>query len=56
MGPENVVMATDGGATENPPVIEQFKRFIRDMLDAGINEDDILIVIRDNPHRIINLD
>ena len=56
VGPENAVMATDGGATANPPAVEQFKNFIRDMLDAGVSEADIEMMIKDNPKRIFDLD
>lgn len=56
VGPENAVMATDGGATANPPAIEQFKRFIRDMLDAGVSESDVETMVKDNPKRIFDLD
>jgi hypothetical protein len=56
VGSENAVMATDGGATENPPAIEQFKRFIRDMLEAGVSENDIETMIKSNPRRIFDLE
>jgi hypothetical protein len=56
VGPENAVMATDGGATENPPAIEQFKHFIRDMLDAGIPEDEIETMVKSTPRRVFDLD
>lgn len=56
VGPENAVMATDGGATANPPAMEQFKRFIRGMLDAGVSEDDVETMIQENPRRMFDLD
>lgn len=56
VGPDNVVMATDGGATANPPAMEQFKRFIYDMLEAGISESDIETMIKTNPIRIFDLE
>jgi predicted metal-dependent phosphotriesterase family hydrolase len=56
VGPENAVMATDGGATANPPAMEQFKRFIRAMLGAGISESDVRTMVAENPKRIFNLD
>lgn len=56
VGPENAVMATDGGATANPPAMEQFRRFVRDMLDAGVSEADVRTMIQDNPRRIFDLD
>jgi hypothetical protein len=56
VGPENAVLATDGGATANPPAIEQFKRFIRDMLDAGVSETDIETMVKKTPRRVLGLD
>lgn len=56
VGPENAVMATDGGATANPPAMEQFQRFIRGMLDAGVPEDEVETMVADNPKRIFDLD
>lgn len=56
VGPKNAVMATDGGATKNPPAIEQFKRFIRDMLEAGVSENEIETMIKANPRRIFDLE
>lgn len=56
VGPENAVMATDGGATANPPAMEQLKRFIRAMLDAGVSEADVETMVKTNPYRIFDLD
>lgn len=56
VGPESAVMATDGGATANPPAMEQFKRFIRGMLDAGVAENDVETMIQENPRRMFDLD
>ncbi|MFC4549827.1 DUF6282 family protein [Halorussus sp. GCM10023401] len=56
VGPENAVMATDGGATANPPAMEQFESFIGDMLDAGVPEADVETMVKDNPKRIFDLD
>lgn len=56
VGAENTVMATDGGATANPPAIEQFERFIAAMLDAGVSEEEIETMVKHNPKRIFNLD
>lgn len=56
VGPENVVMATDGGATGNPPSMEMFRQFIAGMLEAEVPEDDIRTMVRDNPRRILGLD
>lgn len=56
IGPENCVMATDGGATANQPAMEMFETFVRGMLHAGVDEADIEIMIKDNPRRIFDLE
>lgn len=55
IGPENAVMATDGGATANPPAIEQFKYFIRALLAEGIPESDIETMVKETPKRVFDL-
>jgi hypothetical protein len=56
VGPENVVMATDGGAIDNPPAMEMFRQFIADMLDTGVAESAVETMVRTNPRRILGLE
>jgi hypothetical protein len=56
VGPENVVMATDGGAADNPPAMEMFRMFIADMLEAGVDAEDIRTMTTQNPKRVLGLD
>lgn len=56
VGVENVVMATDGGATVNPPAMEQFERFVREMRAAGVSEAEIRTMTAETPSRIFGLD
>jgi hypothetical protein len=55
VGPENVVMATDGGATANPPAMDQFERFVADMLAAGVPEADVETMVKDTPRRVLDI-
>lgn len=56
VGPEHVIMATDGGSTLIPPAIELYQAFIRGMLDAGIPEPAVRQMTHDNPKRVYELD
>lgn len=56
VGVENAIMATDGGATVNPPAMEMFTSFIHDMLDAGVSEDEIEVMIKENPRDVLSIE
>jgi predicted metal-dependent phosphotriesterase family hydrolase len=53
---ENIIMATDGGATVNPPAMEMLTAFIREMLDAGISEEEVEMMIKENPRRVLSIE
>ncbi|MGQ9542546.1 MAG: DUF6282 family protein [Candidatus Bathyarchaeia archaeon] len=55
LGPENCVMATDGGQEINPPPVEMFKQFIYEMLRNGIGREEIRVMTSENPSRILGL-
>jgi hypothetical protein len=56
VGPEHIVMATDGGATENPTAMEMFEAFVAEMLDAGVPANNIEMMIKTNPRKLLDLD
>ena len=56
VGVENVILATDGGSLLNPPAIEMFESFVRDMLEAGVPSEDISTMIETNPKRLYEID
>lgn len=56
LGAENVIIATDAGSTENEPAIEMFMRFVHEMRDEGITDDEISTMIKDNPARVLDLE
>jgi len=55
LGPENCVMATDGGQEVNPPPVIMFKQFVSEMLSNGIKQDEIRIMTSENPSRILGI-
>mgnify|MGYP002153783220 CR=1 FL=1 len=55
VGAENCIMATDGGQKINPPPVTMLKQFISDMLQNGINEEEIRVMISENPARVLGL-
>jgi predicted metal-dependent phosphotriesterase family hydrolase len=40
----------------NPLPIEAYKQVVANLLDSGVREKDISLMIRDNPARLIGLD
>ncbi|MCL5961911.1 MAG: DUF6282 family protein [Chloroflexi bacterium] len=55
IGPESCIMATDGGQEINPPPVEMMVRFIAEMLKNGLAEEEVSVMVRDNPARILGL-
>jgi len=53
IGVENIIMASDGGQSVNPPPVEMFKRFMEKMLKNGISEDEIHIMTHENPAKLL---
>jgi hypothetical protein len=56
IGPERTSLGSDLGQAGNPLPIEAYKQVVGDLLDSGIREKDIQLMIRDNPARLIGLD
>ena len=55
VGPEHVVMATDFGQMDSPPAPEGRGWYIGQMLEAGIPPEDIRLMTRENPSRLLGL-
>jgi hypothetical protein len=55
VGPEHAVMATDYGQVDSPPAPEGMRRYIAQMLDAGISAADIRLMTQKNPSRLLGL-
>ncbi len=55
VGPRNVVLSTDLGQAGNPVHTDGFARAIARLLDAGLSQRDIDLMIRENPARLLGL-
>ena len=55
VGPENCIMATDGGQKINPPPLEMFREFISGMLENGITKEEVRVMTAENPARALGL-
>ena len=55
LGAEHCLMSTDSGMFSVPIPAESMRVFIALMLDAGISEQEIDIMVRKNPARLLNL-
>jgi hypothetical protein len=56
IGPSQTVLTTDGGMTWNPPPPELMRMYIASLLQLGIDEESIRIMIQKNPAKILELD
>jgi hypothetical protein len=55
IGPEHTSLGSDLGQVGNPLPVEGYTQIIGRLLDSGITEKDIRLMIRDNPSRLIGL-
>ncbi len=55
VGPENIVLVSDGGQLENPSPAEALQAFCRILIKEGVSEGEIKTMIVDNPTRLLNL-
>jgi predicted metal-dependent phosphotriesterase family hydrolase len=55
LGAENCVLTTDLGQAENPIHSMGFKVFITQLLAAGVTRDEIDLMVRRNPARMLDL-
>lgn len=53
VGAENSILATDTGQTSNPPPVECMERLIAALLMNGITREEIRIMTRENPRKLI---
>lgn len=56
VGPERTTLGSDLGQVGNPLPVEGYRRLVERLLDAGISERDVQLMVRDNPARLIGLD
>jgi hypothetical protein len=55
LGAETAIMSTDSGQVINPAPVCSMENFIREMLDHGIPEKDIILMTRDNPAGMLGI-
>ena len=55
IGPKHIVMSTDAGQWLNPIPAQSMGIYIKDMLDLGLSEDDIRMMVSTNPARMLGL-
>lgn len=56
LGPEHCVIATDFGVYTLPEPVEGLREFIACLLDLGMPVDDIRMLVKTNPERLLGLD
>ena len=55
IGPEHCVLGTDFGQDFNPPPTEGFRMMLAMMLRSGLSEDELRILVKVNPARLLGL-
>lgn len=56
LGAQNCVLSTDYGTLDLPLPVEGLREFVFCLLDLGLTADEISVMIRDNPARLLGLD
>lgn len=54
LGVEHVILASDFGQVSNPPPVQGFGEYLEKMLAEGLSRDEIGVMVRDNPARLLN--
>ena len=55
VGSEHCILSTDLGQKENPPPAEGMRAAIAALLDQGLSEDDLRVMLKTNPARLLGL-
>jgi hypothetical protein len=56
LGPENIIMSSDLGNAVNPVHPAGFKSYIAGLLEAGITQQEIDVMLKSNPARLLDLE
>lgn len=56
VGSEHYILASDLGQVHNPPPPEGLRRYITLLLERGFEPDEIRLMVKDNPERLLGLD
>lgn len=52
VGPRNIVLGTDFGLNIWPPAVEGMRMMVSNLLTMGISQEDIRVMIKENPEKI----
>ncbi len=55
IGPERCIMSTDAGQVFNPPPAYAMRMFIAMMLGQGISDEEVEVMVKSNPARLLGL-
>lgn len=56
MGASNNILSTDAGQWLNPPAAQQMGIYIKEMLKAGVSEQDVRLMVADNPAKMLGIE
>jgi predicted metal-dependent TIM-barrel fold hydrolase len=56
VGTKHYILASDLGQVHNPPPPEGIRRYIALLLKGGFEPDEIKMMVKDNPERLLGLD
>jgi hypothetical protein len=56
LGPEYCILSTDFGTLELPLGVEGLREFVYCMLDLGIDQDQVRLMVKDNIEKLLGLD
>ncbi|MBU1205658.1 MAG: hypothetical protein KKH04_01820 [Proteobacteria bacterium] len=56
IGAKHLIMSTDSGQWLNPVPVQQMGIYIKDMLDLGISDEDVRMMVATNPARMLGLE
>lgn len=55
LGPENCIISTDAGVYTLPEPVEALREFITCLVDLGISESEISMMVKTNPERLLKI-
>jgi hypothetical protein len=55
VGPEHTILSTDFGQTHHPPPHEGMRMLIRMMLELGISSQEVELMVKRNPRRLLGI-
>lgn len=55
IGPERSTLGSDLGQMSNPLPTDSFRKIVTKLLEKGLSEDDVKLMVRDNPARLLGV-